>query len=471
MGQQYMPSTWAYKKSESGDKIYDDHILNIVQENLKTIYQLVDDVTQDAKINILYVQNNVNTKTIKDSTAQAAGFWFSKLIEGLGVIFTAGTPAAIIATIVCKVVSGIATKVTEPSNKDSYNAVQAKSNDLKDMTEELGEQIQLEIAKCLEDMEGMWLFEYKSPGAKYPELRGITRIADLAGTQENPIKDYFPKKPSTDYVLARQRLSKFSTYEAAASLLPVKWRIRDHKAFPSDGISNFLKGWIVDWYKVYSRGTWDSWRSSSEFPNVPGNLRDDIEGPYQNIERSQKGEAWQRFLGYSGWCYDYGWSGNSDNRWMDWSGRKEKNVDAKLDIVEGTSFLDLVQDILDGKYFGYGQFSEEAGFPNKPSYFLWYKTKKPGENIEIVNDKREYTLTNRGCAIDWVYDSNSIFTWGRAYRGITLHHYYLVDENGGHASEELCHWLFMDNGHGKILNENGVAGKIDVYHNWGIPME
>ena len=102
---------------------------------------------------------------------------------------------------------------------------------------------------------------------------------------------------------------------------------------------------------------------------------------------------------------------------------------------------------------------------------MWYRTKKPGENIEIINDKREYTLLDMNCAIDWEYDSYDIFHWGRAYRGIRLHHYYLVDENGGHASAELCHWLFKDNGHGKTLNENGVAEMIDVYHHWGIPKE
>ena len=467
----YKPSSWNSRKTEAGDRIYDDHILNIVQENLKTMYQLVDDVSQDAKINILYVQNNVNTKTVRDSTAQAAGFWFSKLIEGLGVIFTAGTPAAIIATITCKILSGIATTVTTPENRDSYNAVQSKANDLKDMIEEMGVQIQLELTKCIEDLEHMWTFEYRSIGAKYPEMRGIARIADLAGSQEDPNKEYLPKKPSTDYTLIRKDLNKFSTYEAAAALIPVKWKIRNHRAFPSDGISDLLRGWQVEFYKVYSRGTWDNWRGRSEFPNIPDNLRGDVEGPHQYMERSQMGAEWQRFLGYNGHCVDYHWSDNSDSRWMSWSGKKSPKTSEKLDILEGTSFLDLVQDILDGKYFGYGQWSEEDGFPNKPSYFLWYKTKKPNESADIINDKREWTLLDKNCAIDWEYDSNSIFTWGRAFRGITLHHYYLVDENGGHASAEFCHWLFKDNGHGKTLNENGVAGMIDVYHNWGIRIE
>ena len=467
----YTPTSWKFDKSESGDKVYKDHVLNIVQENLKTMYQLVDDVSSDAKTNILYVQGMVNTKTVRDSTAEAAGFWFSKIIEGLGVVFKAGTPAAIIATIACKVISGIATKVTTPENKDSYNAVQSKANDLKDMIDEMGTQIQLELTKCLEDLEHMWTYEYKTPGAKLPELRGISRIADMAGSQEDPIKDFLPKKPSTEYTLLRRDLNKASTYEAAASLFPVKWRIRDHRGFPSDGISNFIKGWRVAYYKVYSRNKWNDWSGCAEFPSIPGWLRGDVEGPHLEMERSQRGSEWQRFLGYSGYCKDYHWSDKQDNRWMHWSGDRDPKISDRLDILEGMSFLDLIQDILDGRYFGYGQWSEEDGLPNKPSYFLWYRTKKPGENIEIINDKREYTLLDMNCAIDWEYDSYDIFHWGRAYRGIRLHHYYLVDENGGHASAELCHWLFKDNGHGKTLNENGVAEMIDVYHHWGIPKE
>lgn len=72
---------------------------------------------------------------------------------------------------------------------------------------------------------------------------------------------------------------------------------------------------------------------------------------------------------------------------------------------------------------------------------------------------------------DWSYDSNSIFTWGRAYRGITLHHYTLVDESGNYAPSELCRWLFKDNGHGKVNNGDGVSTMEDIYHKWGINFE
>lgn len=102
---------------------------------------------------------------------------------------------------------------------------------------------------------------------------------------------------------------------------------------------------------------------------------------------------------------------------------------------------------------------------------------------------------------------------------------FLIDENGGHASEELCNWLFKDNGHyfdtvylkdgniikgyitnkddkevcitdikpvgyhsrnkyklkleeidkiinnETIINDNAIATKNDVYNNWLLPVE
>ena len=473
----YEPKSWKFTTNESGDKVYEDHILNVVQENLKTLYQLIDDVNTDAKINILFVQNNVNTKTVKDSTAQTAGMFLSKIIEGLGVVFTAGTPAAIIATISCKIISGIITKVCEPSSEDTYNKIQSKANDLKDMADEICEQVQLVITSCLEDMKGQWNVEYDCQGLKFTELKGKVRLSDLAGTKENPFTDFLPKKPSTDYVHARKTLSTDTTYESAKALLPVKWKIKSQRrGFPSDGIGDPLGGWNVEYYKVYSRNTWDNWKSRSTFPKIDDNLRSDVEGPHEEIEKGNYSDK-QRFLGFNGVCYDYPWSDGQryedgkhmgGSRWMGWSGKNDKVLSKSDDILKGTSFLDLIDDILNGHYFGSGQWSVEDGLPKHPSYLLWYRTKRKNEDVIIINDKREWTLIGNDACIDWEYDSNSWFTWGRAYRGLKLHHYYLVDENEGHASQEFCDWLFRDNGHGKITSEKGIAGRIDVYHNWGL---
>ena len=469
----YTPTTWHYIVDEKGDRIYDDHILNVVQQNLLTLSTLIDDIRTDANTNILFVQNWANCKTVKDATAQTIALFASKIIEGLGVIFTAGTGAAIIATVACKLISALITHFANPQSKDTYNQLQSVASDLKLSIDKHCFLIQQKIALWLGDLKLEWNNELLCPGAKHQEFMGPIKLSDLA------TDNFLPKKGSTDYVFCREKMNDFSTYEAAASLIPVRWRIRTHRAFPPDGVSNLLCGWQVSFYKVYSRNTWDKWRNSPEFPNIPGNLSGDIEGPNEYMEGDNPHA--QRFMSWYESSRDYSWSDGSKydeskswdgSRWMGFSGKKEQIIDKDdhSNLLQGTSFLDLIDDILNGVYNSYGQWLDKNSLPNEPSYYLWYKTKRKNEP-EIINDRRVWTLMGNDACQDWVYDSNSIFTWGRAYRGITLHHYTLVDENGNYAPKEFCKWLFKDNGHGKIINEDGVTEITDFYHNWGLSFE
>ena len=470
----YKPTTWHYVLDEKGDRIYDDHLLNVVQENLKTISAIIDDLRTDANINILFVENWANCKTVKDPTAQTIALFTSKIIEGLGVIFPAGTPEAIIATIACKIVSGLITHFANPASKDSYNQLQAVASDLKLSVDKHCFLIQEKLAYWLEDLSVEWENTITCPGSKHPEFAGIVTLSDMA------VDKFLPKKGSSQYVYCREKLNDFSTYEAAAALIPVRWKIRRHRAFPHDEVSNFLCGWQVEFYKVYSRGAWDKWKNSSDFPKIPSNMSDDIEGPYEHIEYGDNAHA-QRFMSWYQAYRDYSWSDGSKfdesrqwsgSRWMGFSGKNDHKIDENdhSNLTQGTSFLDLIDDILNGVYNAYGDWQAKNSLPNEPSYYLWYKTKKKNEP-EIINDRRVWTLMGNEACQDWVYDSNSIFTWGRAYRGITLHHYTMVDENGNYAPREFCKWLFKDNGHGKTVNENGVAEIGDVYHNWGLSFE
>lgn len=470
----YTPTTWHYVVDEKGDRVYDDHILNVVQQNLLTLSTLIDDIRTDANTNILFVQNWANCKTVKDATAQTISLFASKIIEGLGVIFTAGTPAAIIATIACKLVSALITHFANPQSKDTYNQLQSVASDLKLSIDKHCFLIQEKIALWLGDLKLEWNTELECLGAKHPEFIGPVKLSDLA------TDNFLPKRGSTDYVFCREKMNDFSTYEAAAALIPVRWRIRKHRAFPSDGISNYLCGWQVEFYKVYNRSTWDSWKNSSDFPKIPGNLSGDIEGPYEYIEMGDNAHA-QRFMSWYEAFRDYSWSDGSKyneskpwsgTRWMGFSGRNDYHIDEDdhSNLTKGTSFLDLIDDILNGVYNAYGDWNAKNSIPNEPSYYLWYKTKRKNEP-EIINDRRVWTLMGNEACQDWVYDSYDIFHWGRAYKGITLNHYTLVDENSNYAPKEFCSWLFKDNGHGKITNEDGVAEIGDVYHNWGLSFE
>lgn len=461
----YQPSTWNYETDAHGNRTYQDEVLNKVQENLLTLSSLIGDMRVDAELNIPIVQGWAQCKTVKDPTAQTVALFASKIIEGLGVVFTAGTPAAIIATITSKIVSGLITHFANPQSKDTYNQLQAAASDLKLSIDKHSFFIQKKIGTWLDNLETEWDTPIGESG---------NRLSDLA------VSEMLPRPSSTEYVECREKMNEISTYETAKVLIPRRWRIRKHRGFPPDGISNLICGWQVEWYKVRGRGTWDSWRSSSEFPKIPNHLKDDIEGPYEPINWDNIPNGKQRFTSWGSEQRDYEWSDGqklndskqwNGTRWMGFSGRNYPYRIENDNLLSGTSFLDLIEDILSGVYSSYSGWVKENSIPKEPSYYLWYRTKRPNESVEIVNDRRDWTLLGNWACQDWVYDSNSIFTWGRAYRGITLNHYSLVDENGDYAPAEFCYWLFKDDGHGKIKNEDGVAEISDFYHNWGLNFE
>jgi hypothetical protein len=470
----YTPSTWNYTVNQKNEKVYDDHILNIVQENLLTISKFIDDFRQDARYDITIVQDNLNARTVHDPTVSIIGMFVSKIIEGLGVIFPAGTAAAIITTITCKIISGIVSTLTSNKSTDTYNKILQASNDLRDALEQVCFGVQLQIGYWIDDMKSNWLIEIECDGNKYPEFKGKVKLADFADTQE-----YFPKPASANYVLIRQKMSVNSKYESTSLLLPVRWKIRVHKGFVGDGISNFVKGWQVAFYKVRNRSTWDNWHNSPEFPySIPKSLSGDIEGPYEYMEKSDYSDK-QRIFGWFEQCKDYPWSNDQQlrdsrqwegSRWMGISGKNEFLIEDDKNLKSGTSFKDCIDDILSGYYSGWEENTKNC-LPKTPSYYLWYKTKRKNESVEIINDRRVWTLMGNDSCQDWAYDSYDMFHWGRAYKGITFHHYTLVDQDGNYSPDVLCKWLFIDNGHGNILNENGVATREDVYHKWGLSFE
>ena len=468
----YQPTSFHFKIDETGERIYDDHRLNIVQENLKTIYNMIDDVRIMANINILDIQNNINVKTVPNPTTEIIGLFASKMFESIGVFFMAGTPAGIIATIVGKLVSAIITTACKAASGDATNDIQRAVNDIKNCMNAIFNQVQVSVTHWLQNMELEWNKVYHCNGDLIPDMKGDVTLSDLGNCDW-----FFPKKgESEDYIIIRNFLTKKCNYLITRDLLPVKWKIKQcYRAFPSDEFGNLLSGWNTCWYKVRNRSTWDSWSSHSDFPNtIPNDLRGDIEGPFEDIEKGSNYDRdsngniyyyqwWPKWNGLDG--PNYNWA-NESPRWMNWSGKSDRVEKPNQDLVSGTSFLDFIKDILDGRYFADTIVS--GSFPNEPSYFLWYETKRPNENVKIINDKRKWTLLSNDACKDIVYDSNSIFTWGRAYRGVKLHHYYLVDEKGDYAPSVFCNWLFSDDGHGNIKNENGIAGKIDVYMNWGL---
>ena len=469
----YQPQTWNWTLNSQGQRVYQDPTLNIVQENLITISKFIDDFRDDARYAITIVQDNVDSKTFKDPTPSVIGMFVSKIIEGLGVIFPSGTAAAIITTITCKIISGIVTTLTSDKSTDVWNKILQASNDLRDALEEVCFGVQLQLGKWLDDMQSNWLIEIDCDGNKYPQFKGKVKLADFADTT-----DYFPKPASSDYITIRHKLSLCSKYESAQILLPVRWKIRVHRGFPGDGVSNFVKGWTVAFYKVRDHSTWDKWKGSSQFPEIPDSLKADIEGPYEYTEKGDHSDK-QRIFGWFEQFKDYPWSTDQElrdsrqwegTRWMGISGDSKFEIENNTNLKSGTSFTDCVSDILSGYYSGWEQDTKNC-LPKTPSYYMWYKTKRKNEGVEIINDRRVWTLMGNDSCQDWTYDSYDIFHWGRAYRGITFNHWTLVDQDGNYSQEVLCKFLFQDNGHGDIKNNEAIATMQDVYHNWGLSFE
>ena len=461
--QSYQPTSWNFTINKSGNKDYDDPILNIVQENVKTISKLIEDARADALVEIIYVQNMVNAKTVLHPTPQIGGLILGSIISGLSAIIPAGTAIAAIASIGCKIVAGVVTNICNAKEDqiDRWNEINREVEDLHDLVNIICEKTRIELGSWLEDMKGNWDVEHDCDGLGHVEWKGIVRLSDLAGTNKTPFHDFLPKRTSPEYIWAQVALRKASKYQAAKALLPIKWRI--HRE-----MGGFMKWWNVESYKVYNENTWNKWRSDPNFPAKTSH-DEDVEGPYFELEDGMRPSDANDFGSQGKYTYHWNesWDANQQgSKWMSHSGKNNLEFSRKNDLIKGTSFLDLIQDVLDGKYYDNSAGWTLSSIADSHSHLFWYKTRRPGENVEVINDKRRYTIMGNDSCIDWKYEMRFIFTWGRARRGLELHHYFLVDENGGYAPKELCDWLFKDDGHGNTTSAEGIETRIDVYFGW-----
>jgi hypothetical protein len=474
----YNPLSWEYTLLENGEKIYSEHRLNIVQQNLKTIYDLIDDIRINANNDLLVVQNNLNTKSVHNPTAENTGWLASKLIEGLGVIFPSGTALAIMATIIAKLTSAGITAVSKDASKDLYNPIQQAVNDTRDCMNAILNELELKITKWNKNMKEEWNTEYECSGVLIPELKGKITLSELGNFDM-----YFPKKgESDDYVNTRIQLSKHAISLLTQHLLPVKWKIRKFGAHPdgdSQGGYNAYWFWSVSWYETSSTDKWNEWKRYNKFPEIPSNLKDNVSGPFEDIGFHQNINGYNQYYqpfamggnqNTSGPYTAYWWTRMSNKRWMYWGGRYCTNMDAKTqgdncqsetrdgNIVKGTPFTDFIEDILySNKY---------TTMYNDKSTLVWYKLKDSNGN-EYINSRKIEHLTCTNYCNDWYYQKN-LFKWNWAFKGIQLRFYSLVDINGNTAPDVLINWLFKDDGHGKTLNPNGIASRVDVYHKWNL---
>ncbi|MFM8524844.1 MAG: Nif11-like leader peptide family natural product precursor [Cyanobacteriota bacterium] len=462
----YTPTSWEYSTDSYGNRIWKDARLNILQENLRTTYNLVDAVRVQAQIDLAEVQNNLNTLSTKNPTVETIGWLASKAVESAALIFPAGTVTAVAAGLVARLLSGAIQKFTKDNRSDGYNEIQRAINDTKYAMLALFDNLQVVLTRANKEMQERWHEEFSPLGADSSSVLRPVTLSEIA-----TYPDYFPKRgDDTQFDQVRNIVASQVKVLVTRHLLPVRFRIYELTGGPD--ATRFF--WDVQWYGTSSTSKWEEWRRRKEFPAIPGDLRDSVEGPYEDIgghsdikggnqyyQSFTNGMADERYVSYY-------WTRMPGHRWMYWGGnhcsswdasRQGDSCDNRIEngnVIQGTPFLDffdsLVVDYRDGGFYASAH----------KSSLVWYKLSDGS-----INNRAVSRMTTVDYCDDWRYQKN-IFKWNWAYRGIRIRIYALVDVDGHYASDTLSDWLFRDDGAGRILNPNGVASRVDVYHNWGL---
>lgn len=479
----YQPTDWGYEPDGHGGRIYHDPRLNVLRDNLKTMYDLIDDLRIQSHDDLHTIQDNLNAKTVNDPTVSIIGWLASKCVEVIALAFPAGKPAAIIAGLTCRLISGAIQHLTSNSQSDSYNAIQSAVNNLRDAMDELFTQLEKQITDWQKDPQKYWNTPYA-----YPAELGGTADHTITLAQLAECADFFPRKGyDDDYDVVRELLFRQTRLVMTRQLLPVSYSIHwsagqhDHGGY----VTNKRWFWQVAWYETKSSNKWDEWRRRREFPNIPSDLKDSIGGWWEDIDYSEDykgGKQYYQPFDRQG-DHDYGapghiwywWTRASGRRWMYWGGRhvptwnahdqgpgNDSKVDNNGNIIQGTPFLDLIEDMLHTNNYDWA-------FPHACT-LVWYKLKDQRTGQEFINSRKVEHMTCVDYCNDWYYEVNT-FRWNWAYRGIGLRFAFLVDKQGNPASDSLCNWLFRDDGHGKVINPHGIADRLDVFFNWSMPKQ
>lgn len=471
----YTPTSWKKEKdSHTGLWIYEDPRLNTVQDNLVTLNQLLADLRVNAKIDILEIQRNLEASTIKDPTVQRVGWVMAKMVECIALAFPAGRPAAVIAGLICRLASGGIQLVTSENinNPDYQEAV----NDLRNAVDQYFSDLEDLVSSWIQDLQGNWTKDYPDKSGNH------MRLCDLAEHD-----DRLPQKNiDVDYNHWFNALEADVKVEMTKQLLPVKYRRRTvgHSSNQDETEYSAYWFWNATWYEVRNSDTWDSWRRSPIWPQVPGNLRGDIEGPHEDIgnwEDIKGGHQYYQSINNDGavvlnavrWDNgQYWWTRTPGNRWMSWGGRSCPSNDAKeqgnycdartvgQDVTQGTPFLDFVDDVVLNRGFSWCR-------DHGDSTLLYYELKDPRTGEVVRNSRRQSHVTNSLSCKDYFYQINW-FKWNWCYVGVQLRFYILVDDQGNRINDATARWLFRDDGHGRTTNPKGIANRLDVYFDWGL---
>lgn len=473
----YRPTDWSYIRDQQGRRVYTDHRLNVLQTNLETLNMLIDDVRTRALIDILEIQTNLSTSTIKDPTIQILALVVGKIVEGLAMVVPAGSALAVIVGVSARLISGGIQYASKLESKQGD--LQAATNNLRSFVDHSLSDLTDLISEWIANPQANWDKEMECPGSLLPELKGPTTLSHLADYDV-----YLPQRDiDREYNTLRNSVESQARTQMCKTLLPVRFKVRDIMSY-DESDERFL--WKASWWETRSTSAYNRWRSCSDFPNtIPGYLADDIDGPFTDIGDYADYKGGRQYYQ----CFDGGgyppdrpgrprhyWTRDPSRRWTGKGGRHcpssdggdqgpgcDVQIDDQGNMKQGTAFLDFLDDVLD---------DAAAGQIDNPHWnksgFVWHKLVNPRTKEELVNTRKVEALTDINFCNDYQYEKK-VFHWNALYRGIRLYMFVLCDNNGDGMADSTADWLFRDNGHGGITNENGLANRLDVFMYWGVP--
>jgi hypothetical protein len=234
----YQPRTFNYTIDQTtGLRKYEDPRLQITYLNLKKISGLVFELQTRARIDLLDAQNNVGAKAVHDQTAEILGMFASKIFEGISVIFTTGTPAAIISMIAGRLISGIIT--LEVKESDPQDDIQRKANEIRDGMDAIFDELKRRIDEMIVYPEKYWNEVYHCEGYTDPKLKGDVTLADFAEACDVLLPD--PNTPEYDDFF--NALQERCRYIIVSQLLSAKWFMKNWPSY-----------WFKDFYQINGQG-------------------------------------------------------------------------------------------------------------------------------------------------------------------------------------------------------------------------
>lgn len=217
----YQPTSFHFVVDKAtGLKVYDDERLQTTYLNLRVVSDLIHDVQVSANNDLLYVQKNVEVSAAVDQTPAFVASMVCKLLEGMSSAFTAGTGAAIAATVIGKLSSAIITQIVKSSTPE--DEIQQKCNEVRSGMDAFFGELKKRIDTMITHLEEEWDKPYECEGALGKEYAGTVYLHDFADFDGS-----FPDHNSPEYDEWHSALAFQCKYLATRALLGAKWRVHE----------------------------------------------------------------------------------------------------------------------------------------------------------------------------------------------------------------------------------------------------